>query len=39
LREDNYYTVSQKASPTFSTITWKPIIKFWCYALLPYFFP
>jgi len=23
------YTVSQKTSPTFSTVTWKPIIRFW----------
>jgi len=24
-----FYTVSQKTSPTFSTVTWKPIIRFW----------
>jgi len=23
------YTVSQKTSPTFSTVAWKPIIRFW----------
>jgi len=23
------YTVSQKTSETFSTVTWKPIIRFW----------
>jgi len=23
------YTVSQQTSPTFSTVTWKPIIRFW----------
>jgi len=23
------YTVSQKTFPTFSTVTWKPIIRFW----------
>jgi len=22
------YTVSQKAFPTFSTVTWKPVVKF-----------
>jgi len=24
-----YYAVSQKTSPTFSTVTWKAIIRFW----------
>jgi len=24
-----HYIVSQKTSPTFSTVTWKPIIRFW----------
>ena len=29
---DNY-TVSPKTSPTFSTVTWKPITKFWWFLL------
>jgi len=28
-RENGVYTVSQKTSPTISTVTWKPIIRFW----------